>query len=97
MSTKHTPTPWRVTDDHHARFVMIRHQDYSAIAQTAEEADAKHIVSCVNACEGINPEAVPDMLSALKEVAKDLRALGIAGEPLDRIRAAIAKAEAKHD
>ena len=29
-----------------------------------EEANARRIVACVNACEGINPEAVPDLLEA---------------------------------
>ncbi|MBE3087783.1 MAG: hypothetical protein IMZ71_01505 [Chloroflexi bacterium] len=28
-------------------------------------ANARRIVACVNACEGINPEAVPDLLEAL--------------------------------
>ena len=28
------------------------------------EANARRIVACVNACEGINPEAVPDLLAA---------------------------------
>lgn len=30
------------------------------------EADADRLADCWNACEGINPEAVPDMLAALK-------------------------------
>ena len=34
-----------------------------------DEANAKRIVQCVNACKGINPEAVPEMLNALKEIA----------------------------
>lgn len=31
-------------------------------------ANADRIVSCVNACAGINPEAVPDLLDALIEM-----------------------------
>lgn len=31
------------------------------------EANAHRIADCVNACEGINPEAVPDLLEALKK------------------------------
>ena len=34
------------------------------------EANAERIVACVNACEGINPEAVPVLLEALQEIAK---------------------------
>lgn len=30
------------------------------------EANAARIVACVNACEGINPEAVKELLEALK-------------------------------
>ena len=29
---------------------------------------ANHIVTCVNACKDINPEAVPEMVEALKEL-----------------------------
>ena len=35
------------------------------------EANARRIVACVNGCEGINPEAVPDLLEALKTIAKN--------------------------
>jgi hypothetical protein len=31
-----------------------------------QEANAARIAVCVNACEGINPEAVPDLLAAMK-------------------------------
>jgi len=33
-----------------------------------ERANASRIVSCVNACAGINPEAVPELLTACKEM-----------------------------
>jgi hypothetical protein len=32
-------------------------------------ANARRIVACVNACEGINPEAVPDLLEACEAYA----------------------------
>jgi hypothetical protein len=32
------------------------------------EANASRIVSCVNSCAGINPEAVPELLAACKEM-----------------------------
>lgn len=34
------------------------------------EANAQRIVDCVNACEGINPEAIPDMVEALKDIVE---------------------------
>ena len=33
-----------------------------------EEANAQRIVDCVNACEGINPKAVQDLLEALAKL-----------------------------
>jgi len=33
---------------------------------TPTKANADRIVACVNACKGINPEAVPDLLEALE-------------------------------
>ena len=32
------------------------------------EANAERIVACINACEGINPAAVPDLLAACELV-----------------------------
>ena len=37
-----------------------------------DEADALHLVACWNACEGINPESVPDLLGALKTAQAEL-------------------------
>ncbi len=34
-------------------------------------ANAERIVACVNACEGINPEAVPELLDALQDIIAD--------------------------
>lgn len=36
-------------------------------------ADAHRIVECVNACEGINPETVPDLLEYCKGFLEDVR------------------------
>ena len=33
-----------------------------------QAANAQRIVACVNACKGINPETVPELLKALKNV-----------------------------
>ena len=38
------------------------------------KANAHRIVACVNACKGINPEAVPDLLEALKMLYNDCMA-----------------------
>jgi hypothetical protein len=39
------------------------------------EADARLIVACVNACGGINPDAVPDMLAALRNIQNAVEGL----------------------
>ncbi len=45
--------------------------------QEEAHANAARIVACVNACEGINPEAVPKMLEALRECITDAGAHSI--------------------
>ena len=59
-----------------------------ATARTA--AYAEQICAALNACAGINPEAVPDLLAALK---KYVGKFGNCGDVYDAGRAAIAKAE----
>ncbi len=71
---KHTPEPWKV--DAKVNETYVRGPENELIADThtlpvperydEEYANASRIVACVNACEGINPEAVPNMLKALK-------------------------------
>ena len=63
----------------------------------------RRTIDCVNACAGINPEAVPDMLEALEStynIIMQNRALGLnQGSEyvhiVDHARAAIAKAKKK--
>jgi len=53
-----------------------------------------HIVACVNACAGINPKAVPDLLAALVSCVYCLENDGYGGSYVaDVARAAIAKAK----
>jgi len=35
------------------------------------EANAEHLIACWNACDGINPEAVPGLLGALKAFVRN--------------------------
>ena len=61
------------------------------------EANARRIVACVNACEGINPEAVPDLLAACElclEWMDDVCGIQSPYEEVTiEIKAAIAKAK----
>lgn len=78
---KHTPEPWRVgrhavvadvpvvggcsgTDD-------VDYYGGHLVCETVTEANAERIIACVNACKGINPEAVPDLLEACEALPLD--------------------------
>jgi len=76
MTTTHTPGPWYIArrlGPASAPIVLMvaldpigtSEADYAA-ARGEIDANAARIVACVNACAGINPEAVPKMLEALK-------------------------------
>jgi hypothetical protein len=75
-----------------------------ALEQALEPAHQHRLVACWNACEGINPEAVPELLKAARAVvaADDAEgrpnieyALDQLIHAVDKIRAALAKAEEK--
>lgn len=79
-------------------------QGWSGDGVTTREEDAANasrIVACVNACEGINPEAVPGLLKALQRLAKRFPTEPICGidaeewNAAQQARAAIAKAEGR--
>jgi hypothetical protein len=82
----HTPEPWAIFDaadrfpgieapDAGFSIVLWGNEDEDAgVRGESEEhalANAARIVSCVNACAGLNPEAVPEMVKALEEIAKN--------------------------
>lgn len=66
-------------------------------------AVAKRIAACVNACRGINPAAIPDMLTALRAAAEHLpnpssapaKTKVVVIEAAKQVRATIAKAESE--
>lgn len=82
METKHTPEPWeeyagnirtveaneKYGDGYRAEFRRRPIADVVNIRGQEEvnKANAQRIVACVNACKGINPEAVPELLEALE-------------------------------
>ncbi|MES2706106.1 MAG: hypothetical protein V4726_05820 [Verrucomicrobiota bacterium] len=73
MSTnnqEHTPEPWTQDLDYveSERGIVARASAPGLYPERWQaHANAARIVACVNACTGINPEAVPDMLAALHE------------------------------
>lgn len=58
------------------------------------QANADRIIACVNACAGINPEAVPDLLAAAKGIIKAIED-GNGVVCYRAMMAAIAKAEGR--
>jgi len=55
--------------------VAVVDRNYTPTNEYAE-ANAARIVACVNACAGINPEAVPEMLAMLVEARKWIGSMG---------------------
>lgn len=97
---KHTPEPWKWVGDiltngdidilwagddgrsygmHSAELIMDN-----------EEADKARIVSCVNACAGINPEALPAFISAVENL-RDMKGRHNTVIAYDRLMEALAK------
>ena len=72
---KGTPEPWRVAEnlvpndvfEGFGPLILVETED-SHICSLFDDnpADAARIVACVNACAGINPEAVPGLLVAAR-------------------------------
>lgn len=72
--SKHTPEPWVATRQPngsvwiHERGLMPHATVYGRadLSSGKIESDSARIVACVNACAGINPDAVPGLLAACK-------------------------------
>jgi len=110
--TKHTSEPWELHPDYPNQVRRPPSNDAYGLsaciadcssgiwpdAQTV--ANASRIVACVNACRGINPEAVPDLLDVAKDFRQELSlCMAIAGNMAEKVarleakvNAAIAKA-----
>lgn len=73
--SEHTPGPW-VALLHETPTWKICHSghEFALVAMTChanDEVNARRIVACVNACEGMNPEALPELLKAIEAKAAD--------------------------
>ena len=108
-AAKHTPEPWERNGKRIERIYlgMKVSEQVELIARVYgedSEANARRIVACVNACAGINPKAVPELVEALEaaelwieETLPVLESMA-GGETegghglLESIRAALAKA-----
>jgi hypothetical protein len=71
MAAKHTSEPWRWSED--SNWVELKGKDGPVCCFDVDKrgrsdaplpADRTRIIACINACAGINPEALPDFLRA---------------------------------
>lgn len=76
METKHTSLPWAPEDrtNKGGGFSIIAtdvHYSGAGVAHYMRESDARRILACVTACEGIaDPSAVPELLESLATFIK---------------------------
>jgi hypothetical protein len=66
MSQKHTPGPWQHVCGHDTHKVKRDASGRMLGPVTMDLDDYDRAMDCVNACEGINPEAIPEIVGALK-------------------------------
>jgi hypothetical protein len=71
--------------------LMVKHQDGSTFCVADFPEDAEQVVQCVNACEGINPDAMPDLLTCCKRALETYAK--IPSELQNQLIRAIAKAK----
>lgn len=82
--SKHPPEQWRMTHATKGVAKIVDDKDYVlAVFQDDNDEHLARIVACVNACVGINPEAVPDLLDLLRAILDRLQ-LNNGGHSLDR-------------
>ena len=86
MDSKHTPGPWELDEQEDAIWLSNHDLIISGMTDISDD-DAHRIVDCVNACEGINPDAVNDLLKALQWIAENTIHIGsreIAQDAIDK-------------
>lgn len=96
-TTKHTPGPWQVGLSKHGHCAIAPGlSPMPAVFTARNEANAARIVACVNACEGINPEAVPEILDVMRRIAESNGSGEGCGDLFQRwVIDALAKAEGR--
>lgn len=112
---KHTKEPWKT---HSLWLPLISKYEiwleangkklcsFNTGNEELDNENAYRVAECVNACKGINPKAIPDMLKALDEAYGEMIQMLSANEPdspsdkalqaaLIRVKKAMAKANSK--
>jgi hypothetical protein len=79
MKPQHTAEPWHATGEIVRKSLgntgILDCNTFGRARSTGEcQANAQRIVDCVNACAGLNPAAVPELIEALVSVVKTCEA-----------------------
>lgn len=62
------PNVWLKSDDRTVAFIGGGDSVFTAVPDTPHIDNAARLVACWNACEGIDPEAVPVLIAALENL-----------------------------
>lgn len=107
--SKHSPEPWHTngtTSDEPDSFAIYNDdsefvatlmypfaEDAEMPSDETREANAERIVACVNACKGINPACVPELVEFVKFVAMQPNTGEQIGRLIDKAYSALALSE----
>ena len=72
--TEHTSEPWRYEIWNGLHHTVVDADGETVAFQVSTGEKAQRIVGCVNACEGLNPKAVPRLHNRLKDLIERLDA-----------------------
>lgn len=92
MSEKYYPEPWQYDgmcpfSGEYSIFRADANGKLRTIGAMCEDEDAARAVSCVNACAGINPESIKDLLTVC-EAIKTLQDMSL--WPMDKAMSSLA-------
>lgn len=84
----HTKEPWMVVKSASGKALILgeEYDNGRRVVASVYEDDAHSIVDCVNACAGLNPAAIPDVVEALRHLTEEHIERGPADVPLGAIR-----------
>lgn len=66
-------TPWTI--EVHQGYTSIESKYYT-VSSDVNNDDARLIVECVNNCDGLNPKAIPDLITHVKRVISSIPLTG---------------------
>ena len=89
--TDHSPEPWRAHLGPEAFYEYVAHSTGGGVLVNSASQhlgaflhfhDLSRAVTCVNACAGLDPSAIPDLVAAGREADRAMRQMSIACEAI---------------